>query len=79
MNLEQQVSKTVGKLATRERLYINFVRYVDGDWGVCWYPEWLGATHRREAVRLRREFFKYLREQGGVIWKPKMLKTVRVL
>lgn len=62
-----------------DRLYINVAKSVNGGYMICWYPQWLGATNRAQAVKLRKEFFEYLQTAAPDLWKKEMLKTMRLI
>jgi hypothetical protein len=62
-----------------EPFYLNIVRFKnDEKWFPCWHKEYSGATRRADAIRLRKDFLKFLQTYGNPDWSEKDLKTVKV-
>jgi hypothetical protein len=72
--LNKLIIETLGK-----PFFLNVVRFKgDDNWFPCWYTKWAGSEYRMEAVKLRRELYKYLHDKGSDTWKEKNLKTVKI-
>ena len=77
----------LGKLVLEtlgEPFYLNIVQFISHNsakWDTpipCWIDKYYGSTKRNEAVKLRKEFLKYLQTEGNPNWKEKDLKTVKI-
>ena len=63
-----------------EPFYLNIVfPYASASrWIPCWYDQWAGSNVRGSAVKMRKEFCKYLKENGSDEWKFSHFKTVKI-
>jgi len=78
--LNKLVLKTLG-----EPFYLNIVQFIscppNNKWNTpipCWIDKYYGSVKRNEAVKLRKEFLKYLQTEGNPNWSEKDLKTVKI-
>jgi hypothetical protein len=63
----------------KEPFYFNIVKFKDEEkWYPCWEEKYYGSTRRLEAVKLRKEFLKFLQTEGNPNWSDKDLKTVKI-
>jgi len=65
-------------------IYINMCLVRNGNtkklnWAPVWYPQYLAANRRHEAVRLKALAYRYYKGVAPKIWKPQMFKTVKIV